>query len=167
MTCSAFAPAAMRHRRARGASEALSNSYRAAVALPRRGFAALVDRSVAHDDDPVSRGHRFDLVVGYVDRRCLQTLMQLLDRDAQLHSHLDVEVGQRLVEEKDARVTNDRTCQRLTLSLAAGKLPRITPEQRLEPEDVGSTADARRIWSFAARLSRSENPMFCATRMCG
>src|SRR4029077_18232473 len=98
-------------------------------------IADLVDRSVAHDDNPVSHGHRFDLVVGYVDRRCLQTLMQLLDLGAHLHSELGVEVRQRLVEEKDARVTNDRTARRHTLSLAAGKLPRITPEQRLEPED--------------------------------
>jgi hypothetical protein len=46
-----------------------------------------------HDHDLVGHGHGLDLVVGDVDRRRLQALVQFLDLGTHLHSQLGVEIG--------------------------------------------------------------------------
>ena len=55
---------------------------RPVVELERR--ADLLDQAVVHDHDLVGHGHGLDLVVGDVDRRGLQPLVQLLDLGAHL-----------------------------------------------------------------------------------
>ena len=40
----------------------------------------LIDAVVQHHD-PVTHGHRFDLVVGDIDKGCLEPLVQLEDLD--------------------------------------------------------------------------------------
>ena len=105
--------------------------------------ADLLDRAVAHHDDAVRHRHRLDLIVGDVDRRRPQPLVQFLDLGAHLHAELGVEVGERLVEEEDARVANDRAAHGHPLPLAAGELAREAAEERLQAEDVGGATDAR------------------------
>jgi hypothetical protein len=45
-----------------------------------------------HDDDLVGHGHGLDLVVGHIDRRGLEPLVQFLDLDPHLHPQLGVKV---------------------------------------------------------------------------
>ena len=56
-------------------------------------LADLLDHAVLHHHDPVAQGHRLDLVVGDVDRRGAQPLVQLLELDPHLHAQLGVEVA--------------------------------------------------------------------------
>ena len=139
---------------------------RPVVELERR--ADLLDQAVVHDDDLVGHGHGLDLVVGDVDGRGLQPLVQLLDLGAHLHAQLGVEVGQRLVEQEHLRVAHDGAAHGDALALAAGELARIAVEQRVEAEDLGGALDPlRRSRLFGAPRSLSEKPMFSATVMCG
>ena len=96
----------------------------------------LLDQPVLHHDDLVGHGHGLDLVVGDVDRRGLQALVQLLDLGAHLDAQLRVEIGQRLVEQEHLRIADDRAAHRHALPLAAGQLPRVTVEIGSQPQDV-------------------------------
>ena len=104
-----------------------------------------------HDHDLVGHGHGFDLVVGDVDRRGLQALMQFLDLGAHLHAQLGVEVRQRLVEQEHLRIAHDGAAHGDALALAAGKLARKAVEQGAEPEDFGGALDPRRRSRPSAR----------------
>ena len=95
---------------------------RTVVQLERR--ADLLDDAVVHDDNAVGHRHRLDLVVGDIDGRRLQPLVQRLDLRAHLHAKLRIEVRQRLVEQEHLRIANDRPAHRDALPLAAGKLAR-------------------------------------------
>ena len=101
-------------------------------------------QAVVHHDDLVGHGHGLDLVVGDVDRRGLQALVQFLDLGAHLHAQLGIEVGQRLVEQEHLRIAHDGAAHGDALALAAGKLARIAFEQRLEAEDLGGALHPRR-----------------------
>ena len=103
---------------------------RPVVELERR--ADLLNQPVMHHDDPVGHGHGFDLVVGHIDGRRLQALMQFLDLGAHGHPQLGVEVGQRLVEQEYLRIAHDRAAHGDALALAAGELARIAVEQMAE-----------------------------------
>ena len=54
--------------------------------------------------------------------------MQLLELDPHLDPQFGVEVGERLVEQEDLRVADDRAPQCDALALAARKLARLAPE---------------------------------------
>src|SRR5436853_178201 len=81
----------------------------------------LLDDAVVEHDDPVTHGHRLDLVVGDGDERGLEPLVQLEDLHAGLDAQLGVEVGEWLVHEKDLWLADDRPAQRDALPLAAGE----------------------------------------------
>ena len=121
-----------------------------------------------HHHDLVGHGHRLDLVVGDVDGRGLQPLVQLLDLGAHLHAQLGVEIGERLVEQEDLRIADDGAAHGDALALAAGELARIAVEQLLEAEDLGRPLDlAARSPPSGALASVSEKAMFSRTVMCG
>ena len=111
-----------------------------AVELHR--LADLLDPAVLHDHDAVAQRHRLDLVVGDVDGRRLQPIVQLLELDAHLHAQLGVEVGQRLVEQEHLRVADDGPADRDALALAARELARLALEQLLDAEDLGGVLHA-------------------------
>src|SRR6266702_6931589 len=79
--------------------------FRLVVELERP--AHLLDDAVMHDDDLVGHGHGLDLVVGDVDGRGLQPLVQLLDLGAHRDAQLGVEVRQGLVEQEHLRIAHD------------------------------------------------------------
>ena len=112
------------------------------VELERR--ADLLDAAFLHDDDAVGHRHRLDLVVGDVDRRRLQPLVQGLDLGAHRHAQLGVEVAQRFVEQKDLRIAQDRAPHRDALALPARELARMPVEQLVEVEDAGGVVHALR-----------------------
>ena len=123
------------------------------VELERR--ADLLDQPVVHDDDLVGHGHGLDLVVGDIDRRGLEPLVQFLDLGAHLHAQLGVEVRQRLVEQEDLRIAHDGAAHGDALALAAGELARKALQIRSEAEDFGGALHARVDLGFrrAAQLA--------------
>ena len=94
-----------------------------------------------HDDDGVGHGHGLDLVVGDVDGRGVEPLVERLDLGAHLDPELGVEVGERLVEEEDGGLAHEGTAHGDALALAAGELGRQALEQRRELEHAGGTLD--------------------------
>ena len=86
------------------------------------GAAHLGHDALFHDDDLVGDGHGLGLVVGDVDRRDAQLLLDAADLGAHGHAQLGVQVGQRLVKEQHARLHHQRAGQRHALLLAAGEL---------------------------------------------
>ena len=91
--------------------------------------ADLFDPAAVEDDDPIGEGHRFDLVMGDVDHRRAETDVQLRDFQAHLHAQRRVEIGERLVEQEDFRVADDRAPDGDALPLAARQLPRASCQQ--------------------------------------
>ena len=83
-----------------------------------RRRANLLDRSRVQHCDPVSHGHRFDLVVRDVDRGDTELPLQLADFNAHLIAKLGVEVGQWFVEQEQRWIANDRPAHGNSLTLA-------------------------------------------------
>ena len=106
------------------------------------GAAELLDQPALHHRDAVGERHRLDLVVGDVDHRVGELLVQPLDLDAQFRAQLGVEVGQRLVEQEHVDVAHQRAADGDALALAAGELRRLALEQRLDLQDLGGARDA-------------------------
>ncbi len=63
--------------------------------------------------------------------------MQLRQLAAHLHAQRRIEIGQRLVEQEDFRIANDRTADRHALALATRELAGLAPQQRLELQHLG------------------------------
>ena len=76
--------------------------------------------------------HGLDLVVRDVDRGDPERLLHMLELGPHVAAQLGVEIGQRLVHEKDRRSADDGTCQCDTLLLAAGQFPRVAIEKLVE-----------------------------------
>ncbi len=69
--------------------------------------------------------------------------MQLGDLDAHLDAQAGVEVGERLVEQEDARVADDGAADGDALALAAGELLGLAVEQVGDLQDAGRVLDPR------------------------
>src|SRR5436309_2564103 len=102
----------------------------------------LLHDAVVQDDDPLAHCHRLDLVVSDVDKRGLESLVQLEDLHPGLNPELGIEVRQRLVHQKDFRLPDDCPPQGDALPLAAGERLRLAIEERLQSENLGGLADA-------------------------
>ena len=107
---------------------------REVVELLRR--ADLLQPALAHDGDPVAHRHRLDLVVGDVDDRGLEALVEARDLGARLDAQLGVEVRERLVHEEHGRLAHDRPTERDALALAARQRLRLAIEVAPEVEDA-------------------------------
>ena len=90
----------------------------------------LLDDALVDDDDLGGERHRLDLVVGDVDGRRLELAMQPGDLDARVDAQRRVEIGERLVEEEDGRLADDRPADGDPLPLAARKVARLAGEIR-------------------------------------
>ena len=113
---------------------------RPVVELLRLGH--LLDLALAHDRDPVAHRHRLDLVVGDVDRRDPEVVLQPGDLGAHLHAKLCVEVRERLVHQERLRLPDDRPPHRDPLPLTPRERARLALEERLEVEDMRRFLDA-------------------------
>ncbi|CAH0206323.1 hypothetical protein SRABI106_01646 [Rahnella aquatilis] len=88
--------------------------------------ADLFDITLAHDHHAVSDFHRFFLIVSHEHAGEFQFFMQLTQPAAQLFTHLCVQRAKRFIQQQNLRFNRQRTGQRHTLFLTAGKLCRIT-----------------------------------------
>ena len=105
------------------------------------GGALLLDHAVLEQHDPVGQRHGLDLVVGDVDRGLADLLVQPLDLGAHPVAELGVEVGERLVEQEQARVAHDGAADGDPLALAARQLARQALEQVADAEHGGGAVD--------------------------
>ena len=87
--------------------------------------AELDELAVAHDRDQVGQRHRLLLVVGDEDARRAQAQVEMLDLGAHPAAERGVEVAERLVEEEDERLLDERPAERDALLLAARELARL------------------------------------------
>src|SRR5437899_12754048 len=110
------------------------------VQLQRR--ADLLDSAFVHYHDPVTQSHRFNLIVRHVDDCCCELASNARDLATHLDTELRVEVRERLVEEKDARLTHDRSADGDALALSAGELAWTTLEHGGDAEDGRGLAHA-------------------------
>ena len=123
---------------------------RAVVDVGRRP--ELLDAAAVHHHDAIGERHRLDLVVGDVDGRRPDLVMQMLDLRARRNAQLGVEVRQRLVHQEDRGLAHDRARQRDALALAARQLARTADAagRRARP----STAARRTRSSCVSRATR-------------
>jgi hypothetical protein len=126
----------------RRADEARDEPIRRMVVEGKR-CADLLDAAGAEHDDAVGHRHRLDLVVRHVDHRRREPPMQRADLVAHRDAKLGIEVRQRLVEEEDRRLANDRATDRDALPLAARELRRPPLEQRVEAQHLRRRLHAR------------------------
>ena len=90
--------------------------------VERARLVALLDVAAAHHRDAVAHRQRLVLVVGDVDERDLELLLDALELDLQVDAQPRVEGAERLVEEQHRQLEHERACQGDALLLAAGEL---------------------------------------------
>ena len=120
------------------------------VDLGRR--ADLLDPAVVEDRQAVAHRERLLLVVGHVDERDADLLLDRLELDLHLLAELEVERAERLVEEQHARPVDERPGERDALALAAGQLARLALLVALEadhPERLGHPRGTLRLGDLA------------------
>ena len=130
--------------------------------------ADLLQLALAHHRDAVAERHRLGLVVGDVDGRRLEPVLDPRDLGPHLHAQLRVEVGERLVHQERARLADDRPAHRDPLALAAGEVRRLAVE--VLGRGRGSSPPCSTFSSISASSTFaifSGKAMFSRTVMCG
>ena len=87
--------------------------------------ADLLDMALVHHRDRVRERERLALVVGHVDRGDPELALQAFQLEAHQLAQLRVEVGERLIEEQQLRLHDERPREREALLLAARELGRL------------------------------------------
>src|SRR5690348_6528209 len=101
--------------------------------------AELFNLAVPHEGDAVCERHRLDLVVGNVDHGMAKLLMEPLDFSSHIISKLGIQIAQRLIEQEEQRVSDDRTADCDTLALTTRQLTWKPLEKLHNTEHVGGT----------------------------
>ena len=125
-----------------GGADEVGDEPRRGPLVELLGRAQLLDVPRVHDRDPVAHRERLLLVVGHVDERDPDLLLDALQLDLQLAAELEVERAQRLVEQQDVRPVRQRPRERDALLLAAGELVRLALLVAVEPHQRERVADA-------------------------
>jgi hypothetical protein len=94
------------------------------IVVDFRRRADLLQDAILEDDDLGRQRHRLDLVMGDVDDGGTGVLVQRLDFGTHLDAQFGIEIGERLVEQEDARLAHQRPAHGDALALAAGQLAR-------------------------------------------
>ena len=102
----------------------------------------LFDPAATHDRDAIAHRESLLLVMGDEDEGDPEALLELLELEAHLGPEFCVQRTQRLVEQEDLGFTDDGTCQRDTLPLAAGELRRFAIGEFLQRGHLNDSIDA-------------------------
>ena len=102
----------------------------------------MLQHAVFHDRNAAAQRHGFDLVVRHVDAGDTTHLVQALDFGAHFHAQLGVEVGQRLVKQKQLRITRQGAAHGHALALAARELRRAAVQQVRDLQHGGHFGNA-------------------------
>ena len=100
------------------------------------GGVELLDGPILHDGDAVSQGHGLHLVVGHVNCRHPEALVEQLDLCAHFHPELGIQVAEGFVKEKDGRIARQSSAHSYPLSLPSGELCGFSIQQLLDLEDA-------------------------------
>ena len=100
-----------------------------------------------HDRNSRRQRQCFDLIVGHIDDRRTQFLMQLLYFGAHIDPQLRIQIRQRLVEKKDVRIPHQRPTHGNALALAAGQLAGLAVEQMPDLQQISHVR--HRLVAFA------------------
>ena len=119
------------------------NEHVGGTLIDRPRHVELLQAPLMHHGDARGERHRLDLVVGHVDRGLAECLVQLLDLGPHLDAELGVEIGERLVEQEERRVADQRPAHRDPLALAAGELAGLAIEQAFDLEKLGDARHRR------------------------
>src|SRR5947208_7159150 len=124
----------------RGAEKSGDEGIRGVVVDFGRGT-ELVDNALVEYQDAVAHRHGFHLIVRDVDRGSADAAVKALELLARGGAQFGVKVGERLVEQEDGRLADDRAGERDPLAFATGELARLAlekctySEQRSRPLD--------------------------------
>ena len=121
---------------------------RGVIDLLRR--ADLLDTPTAHDCDAIAHRERFTLVVGDEDEGDAHLALDALEFDLHRLTQLEIERGERLVEQQCAGHVDERTGERNTLLLAARQLVRSAIAE------LGEANDVEHLLGPAGRLRRGD-----------
>ena len=95
---------------------------------------ALLQHAVAEHRNALTQRHRLHLVVGHVDGRHAEAVVQPRQLRAHRDPQLGVEVRERLVHEERRRLAHHGPAHGDALPLSAGEQRRTALQQRVEPE---------------------------------
>ena len=98
--------------------------------------AELLQLRVAHHRHAVGQRQRLDLIVGDVDHRLLQFLMDGFQIEEHLELQMRVDMAHDLVQDENRRVPDQRPAQADPLLLAAGQRPRTLPENIVDAQHL-------------------------------
>jgi hypothetical protein len=110
------------------------------VVEQRLGGVDLLEDAVADHRHPRPQGHRLDLVVGDVDDRGAELLVQPGQLGPHLDPQLGVEVGQRLVHQEGLGLADHGPADGHPLALAAGQVGRLAGQVVEQGQDLGGPA---------------------------
>ncbi|EON32400.1 phenol hydroxylase [Gordonia terrae C-6] len=127
----------------RGRTDEARHEHVGRIVVELLGCADLLHVAAAQDHHAIAEGHRLGLVVGHVDGRGAQSLLQLRDLGPHLHTQLRVEIRQRLVHQERLGRPHDRASHRDTLPLTTGEIRRLAIEVLTEIEDARGLVDLR------------------------
>src|SRR5204863_7873218 len=103
---------------------------RTRVELTRRG--KLLDLALVEYGDAIRHRQRLALIVRDVHERDAEPALQTLELDLHLFAQLEVECTQRLVEQQNLRLVDQRAGERYALTLASRQLRRTSLAVRTE-----------------------------------
>ena len=124
-----------------GASDEAGHEARPRPRVERPRLVHLLDPPLVHDGDAVGGDHRLRLVVGDVDRRDVELVVEAPDLVAHLLAEVRVEIREGLVQQEHGRLHDDRARERDALLLPARELGRIAIPEGGKPHDVEDVAD--------------------------
>ena len=102
----------------------------------------LLQDAIGEHGDPLPERDRFDLVVGHVDRRDADALVEPLELGPHLDAEFGIEVRQGLVEQEHLGFAHEGATHRYPLPLATRELAWTTAEQVVQPEHRAHLGDA-------------------------
>ena len=105
----------------RRADEARDKAVGGAIVKLPRG-PGLRDHALVQDHDLVRQGHGLDLIMGHVDHRGFQIIVQFGQFQPHLHAQEGVKVRQGFVEQEHRGVAHQGTTDGDALALTAGQL---------------------------------------------
>ena len=120
---------------------------RALIDVARRSD--LLHGAAMEHDDAVRQRHRLGLVVRDVDESDAGAPLQALELGAHALAQLGVEIGERLVEQQDRWLNDQRAGQSHALLLAAAELAGMPVLQAFEPDRGENLIDAGLVSSRA------------------
>ena len=130
--------------------------------------ADLLHATVIHDEDPVAERDRLHLVVRDVDRRGLELAVQVRELDAHLRPQLRIEVRERLVEQEDLRLADDRRAPARLAAAGHRSAGAAFAASRCSMRSIFAACMTRcSISAFGNLRFWRAKLMFSATVMCG